>query len=117
MIYRDIEALIEETGLAFQSILYAAFLLEELETIGGRSCLGGSCGGVADPANKLDRAYSVTRHIKTDHERRRLRGWVDTLEVEPRMWPNIVRAFWFRVPYPAVKDMANITPSIVLDYS
>lgn len=108
----DMEQVIISHGIPLQSVLHAAFTIEDISTIGGNSCMGQGSGRAGDPAHMIDRAISVTRHIR-DGEHDRLRRWVLTDNVEPREWPRNVLTFWGRVPYQAAKDLAAVTGSVV----
>jgi len=112
MTFKEIEEVIISTGLMLQTVLHAAFVVEECETIGGGSCFGCGEGSRGDLTHTLDRAMSVTRHIR-DGEGEKLRRWVATDEVDPRRWPRLAVVFWMRVPRTAAQDMAKVAPSIV----
>ena len=112
MTHTEIEGIIVDHGYPMQSILEAAWIIEESVTIGGGSGSGSGPGGIPDPAHLLDRAISLTRHIR-DHEHHGLRQWVKTHHLEPRHWPRVAIAFWGRVPERAARDMAKVTGGVV----
>lgn len=112
MTVQEMEAVIVGYRLTLQDVLRAAFILEEIQTIGGNCCLSQGSGRGGDPAHLLDRALSVTRHIR-GREEPRLRQWVDTDHIEPERFPRAVLAFWYRVPHRAAADMAKVAPGIV----
>lgn len=116
MTRNEIEGIIIDHGYPMQSILEAAWIIEELVSIGGTVKLGiggdSGQGGKPDPARILDLAYSLTRHIR-DHEHHKLRQWVKTHHIEPHDWPRVALAFWLRVPERAARDMAKVTGGVV----
>jgi len=112
MTHDEIEGIIMDHGYPMQSILEAAWIVEESVTIGGGSGGGSGSGGMPDPAHLLDRAISLTRHIR-DHEHGKLRQWVKTHHIEPQQWPRVALAFWCRVPERAARDMARVAGGIV----
>lgn len=112
MQYAEIEEVIRAIGLPLQSVLHAAFVLEQTATIGGNCCLGQGSGRVGDPTVMLDRVLSITQHIR-DGERGVLLGWSQTSHIEPHHWPRLVTAFWCRVSGQAVKDLARVIGDVV----
>jgi hypothetical protein len=112
----EMEAVIRRHRVMMQEILCAALTLEKISTLGGKSCIGygaiGYGGGSGDPAHLLDRAMSVTRHIR-DGERRALIRWLATNHIDPHKWPRLALAFWHRVPVDAASDMARVTAGVV----
>jgi len=112
MTYQEMEAVIIDTGLMLQTVLQAAFVIEECETIGGNSCFSEGNGRQTDPTHMIDRAISITKHIR-DGETERLRQWIKTDHVDPRSWPRFVLWFWRRVPHRAAWDMARVAHTVV----
>lgn len=112
MTVSDIEHIIITHGLPMQSILSAAFTVENISTIGGGSCLNQGSGRKGDPAFMIDRAISVTKHIH-EAERDLLIRWAQTDNVDPKDWPRHVVAFFKRVPYQAAHDMAQVAESVI----
>jgi len=112
MLIREMETVIIDHGLPLQLILHAALVLEETTTLGASCSLGQGSGRNGDPAHMLDRALSLTRHIR-DGEHQRLRRWIETSDVEPQRWPRMVLFFWSRVPMQAARDVARVAGHIV----
>lgn len=112
MTFSEMEAVIIDHGIMLQTVLLAAFTLEEHTTIGGNCCLSQGSGRGGDPAHMLDKALSVTKHIR-EGEHDRLRRWIKTDDIEPMRWPRAVIRFWVRVPQRAAWDMARAAQHVV----
>lgn len=112
MIISEMEQVITSHGVPMQSILFAALTVEEISTIGGGSSMRQGSGRIGDPTHMIDRAISITRHIR-DGEHDRLRSWINTNNIDPREWPRNVLAFWGRVSTLAANDMAKVTGTLV----
>jgi len=108
MTFQEMEDVITATGLMMQTLLHTAFMVEECETLGGNSCLSCGTGGSGDQTHTLDQAYSLTRHVRNETEKRKLVKWTGTVTVEPELWPRVVIAFWFRVPKRAALDIQGL---------
>lgn len=107
----EMEYIIERYAHPLQSILHAAFVIQEIATIGGQSTLSAG-GGRGDQTHLIDVSIGLTKHIQ-DGEELKLVRWLSTPHVEPHEFPRLVLRYWRRVPVRAAEDMAKITHNVV----